>query len=476
MSIDQKQSFSKTFPQKSLFLKLHPPQAWMPILGLVIFTLLGILAGGGSMMRPAYIVGSFVVGLFLYFRYTFLYIGFTWWLWFLTPLVARLIDYQSGWDDQRLIQVSPYLVTLLTLYTFFRHFYLYRHESLPFILAIASVFYGLLVGLITNSYMPAVRSFLDWITPLSFGYHLFINWRDYPSYRQTIQRTFLWGVLVMSVYGIFQYLIAPEWDRFWLIESKMYTSCGSPEPLGIRVWSTMQSPGPFAAIMSVGLLLLFSRLEPLSIPTAVVGFLAFLLTLVRSAWGVYLLTLFISFPFFKERFQMRMFIALLVVLLSVVPLTTINYFSEKINSRVQTLSNLEEDNSFNSRRALLSQGIDSSLLRFIGSGLGGRVTLQEDTNRLEVKNLDSGILDLFNTLGWVGALPYTIGLFLLFLTSLINFSLVRLDPFMNISRALGLSYFSLIIFGNTFIGISGMILWGFLGISIAGCKYYQYKS
>jgi hypothetical protein len=228
--------------------------------------------------------------------------------------------------------------------------------------------------------------------------------------------------------------------------------------------------------MSVGLLLLFSRLEPLSIPTAVVGFLAFLLTLVRSAWGVYLLTLFISFPFFKERFQMRMFIALLVVLLSVVPLTTINYFSEKINSRVQTLSNLEEDNSFNSRRALLSQGIDSSLLRFIGSGLGGRVTLQEDTNRLEVKNLDSGILDLFNTLGWVGALPYTIGLFLLFLTSLINFSLVRLDPFMNISRALGLSYFSLIIFGNTFIGISGMILWGFLGISIAGCKYYQYKS
>jgi len=39
----------------------------------------------------------------------------------LTPLVARPADYQSGWDEQRLM-LAPYLVTLSTLATFLKIF------------------------------------------------------------------------------------------------------------------------------------------------------------------------------------------------------------------------------------------------------------------------------------------------------------------------------------------------------------------
>jgi hypothetical protein len=102
-----------------------------------------------------------------------------------------------------------------------------------------------LVGLINNPPLAVARAFLEWLTPILFGFHLFIHWRHYPSYRQNIQRIFLWGVLVMGVYGVLQYLVAPEWDRFWLINVKAF---GSAEPLAIRVFSTVNSPGPLQSL------------------------------------------------------------------------------------------------------------------------------------------------------------------------------------------------------------------------------------
>ena len=220
----------------------------------------------------------FIVGLFLYWRYPLLYLGFTWWIWFLTPLVRRFVDYRSGWVDPNIILVAPFLVTLISGISFIKYLpKSYRIGAFPFVMAIFSVCYGSMVGLIYFDKVLVIRTTLDWITPILFGFHLFVNWRNYLQYRRNIQNVFTWAVFLTGIYGILQYLIAPEWDKFWLIQTKLNTF-GDPEPLGIRVWSTMHSPGPFALVMMAGLILLFSSQHFLRLFASVAGYLAFLLS------------------------------------------------------------------------------------------------------------------------------------------------------------------------------------------------------
>ena len=231
----------------------------MAIAGFVLLTVVCYFAGATAALRLIYPVTALVVAVFLYLRHPILYISFTWWIWFLTPLATRLVDYRVGWDSTRQMLIAPYLVVFVTIATFFRHFPRASGQGgLPFVLAFIGVFYGFLVGLIYNPPIPVARGLMDWLSPIIFAFHLFINWRDYPSYRQNIQRTFLWCVLILGTYGVYQFVVAPEWDRYWLIQSKLFMSAGNPVPFGMRVWSTLHSVGPFGSVMQAGLLLLFT--------------------------------------------------------------------------------------------------------------------------------------------------------------------------------------------------------------------------
>jgi hypothetical protein len=346
-----------------------------------------------------------------------------------------------------------------------------RQDGLPFVLAFVGVVYGFLVGLINTSPITAFRGLLDWLTPIPFGFYLFINWRDYPEYRQNIQRVFLWGVLVTGAYGVAQYLLVPEWDRFWLISTKL-TSFGVPEPFKLRIWSTMPSPGPFSVMMMAGLLLLFTSKEALRLPAAGAGYLAFLLTMVRTMWGAWFLGLLILMGSLKAHLQMRLIVTILMMAVCVVPLVTIEPFATTITTRLQTLSNLDKDDSANVRKQIYERGLNSALTNALGNGIGNTFIVKD--GKLEPVIIDSGILDLFFTLGWFGAVFYLGGLLLL-LYNLFQYSEYRFDPFMAAARAISIGCFMTLPVGSTMLGFSGSVLWGFLGIAIAGHKYHQHQ-
>ena len=467
-----KQTLSNIYPKNVFPLALQPAPAWIAILGFIIVSAVLTLASAG-LMRFVFPAGALIVSVFLYFRYPILYLGFNWWMWFLTPWVARIVDFRGAWDPQRTLIVAPYLVALVTFVTFVRHFpKSYKQGSLPLLLAFVGVFYGCLIGLINNTPVGVARSLLDWLTPLLFSFHLFINWRDYPSYRQNMQRTFLWGVLVTGAYGVVQYLVAPAWDRQWIINTEL-TTFGTPEPLGIRVFSTMNSVGPFASVMAAGLLLLFTSKAVLRLPAAVVGYLSFLLSLARTNWAAWLIGLTLMLGSLKARLQMRLIITVVVLAVCVVPLVTIEPFSEVITSRLQSLTNLENDVSANERVGIYEQNFDRALSNLIGNGLGSVWDFNE-SGQLEAVVVDSGILDTFFTLGWLGALPYIGGLILI-IFSLFQYNEARFDPFMNTARAIGVSSFAQMVSGSAMLGLAGLVLWGFIGISMAGHRYYQHQ-
>lgn len=463
-----KQTLSSSFLEKDSSL------GWIAIWVLVVFSALCILAGAGSILRLAFIVGSFAVGVFLYRRYPLLYLGFTWWLWFLTPLVRRLVDYRSGWDQRGVMLLSPVLVTLITSVTFFK--YLPRASrlgGLPFVLSFIGVFYGLMIGLVNTSPMAAAQALLIWFTPIPFSFYLFINWRHYPELRQNIQRTFLWGVLVMGIYAVVQYVIAPEWDRFWLISSGLTTSAGNPEPFGMRVWSTMNSTQPFGVAMLAGLLLLFSSKDNLRIPAAVAGYVAFLLTTVRSAWLGWLVGLLTLLTSLKPKLQMRLIITILVLGICVFPLTTIAPFSEMINSRLQTFSNLENDTSANDRANTYQKTLGIALSQVLGKGIGNNVVTTAE-GKVETIQMDSGILDTLFAIGWFGTIFYLGGIVLIFF-NLFQGSESSFDPFASAARAIGVGLFVQTPLSSMTLGVGGVIFWSFLSMGMAAQKYYHHQ-
>jgi hypothetical protein len=449
-------------------------QGWIVIFGFLLISL-ALYLGPAASLRLIYPIIALVTGVFLYLRHPILYLGFTWWMWFLSPLFARLVDLKVGWDDTRQMLVAPYLVAFVTIGTLLRYLpSAYRQGGLPFILAFAGVFYGFLIGLVQNQPVPVARNLLDWLIPLLFGFHLFINWRDYPSYRQNIERTFLWCVLILGVYGIFQFVVAPEWDRYWLVQSKQTSSSGNPVPFGMRVWSTMHSIGPFGATMQAGLLLLFTRTGPLILPASAAGYVSFLLAQTRTNWGGWLFGMIMIMGSVKARIQMRLITILLVMVVCVAPLLTIEPISSVVATRFETFANLKEDSSFRDRSNIYDKSLSVALSNTLGNGFGGGLKINEKTGRIEIFVIDSGILDTFFTLGWFGAVPYLGGLILMIYQTL-QYTESRFDSFISVSRAIGVSVFCQLIIGSGMLGVSGIILWGFLGMAMAGHKYYQHQ-
>jgi hypothetical protein len=461
--MSQMQGIPNNSQKQGFSLALQPQAAWMAILGLLLITTLCLLAGLGKVLNIIFPAGSLAVGLFLYLRYPILYIGFTWWVFFLTPFIRRVSDFRGSFTDPSPMLLAPPLVAMISIITFYRNLpKAHEQGGLPFILSALGVFYGFLVGLINGSPVPAIISLMAWVSPILFGFHLFVNWRDYPSYRNNIQRTFLWCVLVTASYGVYQYLVAPEWDRFWLIQTKLYTSMGKPEPLGLRVWSTMNAPLQFGIVMLAGNILLFIGQGTLRIPGLAVGILSILLTSVRTVWGGFIIALITLLASLKGGFQMRLIAFILTIVLCIVPLSTVEPFSQVIQSRFATLSNVKDDQSAKDRAELYGRTLNLALSEVIGKGNG---TLQP---------IDSGIIELLLTLGWMGAIPYISGIFLSFY-SLFQSSKSKSDPFASAARAIVVGFLPMLAGSNVIIGIPGMVFWGFLGLGMAANKHYQHQ-
>jgi hypothetical protein len=465
-----------------------PALGWLAIFVLISFTLLCVVAGIGNLIRLAFPLGCFLVGIFLYRRYSILYLGFTWWLWILTPWVRRLIDYQSGWVNPSPVLLAPYLVTLITLAAFFRHLpQMYRQDYLPYVLSSAGIVYGMLIGLVNTKFGASTdilflhsvlagaaesKGFtytatgviihtLDWITPIPFGFYLLVNWQHYPEYRQNFQRVFCWGVIVAGGYGIVQYLIAPAWDKFWLqnVIAIGNSSFGTPEPLGIRVFSTMNAPGPFATFMMAGLLLLLTTKGSLAFIAVIAGYIPFLLSLARIMWGAWFVGLLVLGTSIKQSTQMRLIITLVLIAMIAAPLMTIEPFSEVIGDRLETLTSVQQDGSFQARSEIYQKALGVALSTVIGHGFG-------------TPRMDSAFIDMFVAMGWVGVVPYAGGITLL-VVGLFQSAKTRSDVFIHTATAISFGILVTIGIGNPLIEVSGLLMWSFQSIALAGQKYYK---
>jgi hypothetical protein len=154
----------------------------------------------------------------------------------------------------------------------------------------------------------------------------------------------------------------------------------------------------------------------------------------------------------------------MVIVLSVLPLTTIEPFSETISSRLQSFTT--KDESYKARSAGYAELFSLALSELPGKGLG--FVIKNDS----IGAYDSGIMAIFFSMGWLGAIPYLGAIFLL-LFSVFQSSEGSFDPFMSAARAISLSVFVQIGLGTVTSSLSGVVFWGFLGMAMAARKYYH---
>jgi hypothetical protein len=197
----------------------------------------------------------------------------------------------------------------------------------------------------------------------------------------------------------------------------------------------------------------------------------------RSAWLGWLAGVVTFFPFLKPRLQMRFVLTILVMATLVVPIVSLEPFSEAINQRLESLSNTSEDTSLQERTEGYEILLNLAFSEVIGQGLGSGSPRQEIGRAAVATALggsDSGILPLLFSFGWVGAIPYAGGI-LLILLQLFQGKDIGGDSFSSAARAIALGTFAQVGLNNIFPDAFGLVLWGFLGIGLAAQRYYAHQ-
>ena len=437
-------------------------------IGVTVLLLAGV---GGRLASIVYVLIAAVTGLILIFRSPPTYASFTLWLWFVTPFIRRVLDLRHGWNPTNPSLLAPPVVSMLGLLLLTRYGRELRGMLFaPFLLVLTALAYGYFVGIINSSLFAASYSLLTWLAPITFGIFLAASWRSYPELMVSVRRAYAIALPLLAAYGVYQFLRLPIWDSTWMRNAEL-RSLGPPLPLLMRVFGTLNAPGPYAAFLLSGMIVLLPSKGWLRFPAIAIGALALLLTRTRAVWIAFIIGLIVS-QFSQPIIRLpKRTLTMLVIALLALPFAATPQFKNTILPRLNTLTNLRSDNSF-IKRVEFSQGTANGIVESAeGNGLGttgGAVKLRGNQG---VRSLDNGFLEVFYVLGWPGGSLFFLGICALVIQAF-RFAEPRKDSFANSARATSIALISVLPIGDVFTGPTGTFLWSMVGLGIAAHTYH----
>ncbi len=434
-------------------------------------TLVMLIGFGGSLASIAYVAVAVGLGTLLYARDSAGYVSFTLWLWFITPFVRRVIDMHHGWTPASPALLAPLAVSLLAALTVLRRAGELRGRLYaPYLLVLFAFGYGYSVGIINAGLIPATYALLTWMAPAIFGLYVAINWRRYPEIAASVRRTFVWAVPILAAYGIYQFTRLPPWDAQWMINADM-RSIGAPQPFLVRIFGTLNTPGPYAAFLCAGALMLLPAKGKLRFVSVGIAMVSLLLARTRAMWVAFIIGLIVQQLGQPLKRVPKYFFTLIAVAIVSLPVASMPQFSALIAPRLRSFGNLPEDNSFIKRYNFSEQAAATIVETAEGSGLGstgGAIKLRGGAG---IRSLDNGFLEVFFIFGWPGGTIFFLGIAGLTMQS-IRFRETKVDPFANATRATSVALIAVLPIGEVFTGATGTLLWMSVGFGIAGHLYH----
>lgn len=451
----------------------HAPRMQIVAAFAVIFGIPALCIAGGQagLLHIVFPLLSLVVGAFLLWRCKPAYVELVFWLWFISPFLGRMADFQGGWTPNNAVELAPYITTALSAFPLLSSLQVFgTRRALPYVCALVAIIYGLIIGLMTLPTFDVLRALLNWIVPIFFGLFIYQNRSEYPEFKRAIERAFLIGILLTGIYGLYQFFRLPDWDRIWMLNVQI-NAFGATEPLKLRVFSTMNAPTIFAAISFCGLLLLFNMKGKLRLISAAVGFIGLMLTMSRSSWlslaagGIFLMICA------GMRQRIRLAIAVFACGVFLAGMWQVPVVHDLLVQRLNSFSDPNQDISFGARVAGHEAAFHRIAQEPYGEGMGSTTANHDTAGDDElIGPHDSSILEILYSLGWMGSLVYLLGL-----ASLVFqvFRTGNTDSLVTSSKAILVGFATQFLLNSVLIGVLGFMVWTFASMSLAAADYAQ---
>jgi hypothetical protein len=159
------------------------------------------------------------------------------------------------------------------------------------------------------------------------------------------------------------------------------------------------------------------------------------------------------------------------------PLTMIDAVSGRIVSRVQTIGNLSDDNSFQARSSFYQNFSSFATASIAGKGLGSvglGTKLADDPSQL-TGSIDSGIVEVCVVMGWPGTLLYVTGVFMLIWRAIKASLSQSRDRFAISGVGVAISIFAMMVMINTLQSEPGMLFVIGVLMPVIGLRYARHK-
>jgi len=441
-----------------------PSPVWLTTVASLALIATLFAAKAAMLLRIALCVCPVTIAMALLHASDQLYIQFTLWVWFLAPMVRRVVDQRFGFADQNVVLLAPLLVTMLSAHCL-TELPGTRLRIRPFFLCMAAVTYGCMIGLIEAPSAEVIYGYFNWLTPVLFGLFVYMRSSDYPVLRAAVRRTLLQGVALLGAYGIYQYVAPPVWDVYWWqsLPFGLVAAFGRPSPYEIRVWSTMNAPQPFAAMMGMSLLLILSARPRWVVPVALIGAKAFSLTLVRTEWLGWTAGMLYLASRMRPAVLIKCVIGAAALLLVFLPLLSLGTTRDVIGERLDSFTHLRSDDSVTTRLAMYQHLTGDLVQNPFGHGVSNQEVYLG-------YSLDSGPLRMLFNFGLLGTAMYLAGAVSALWVLLRNQD--RRDIFALGCTAVLLSAFAKFLSLSAFMNASGVMVWLAIGMGFAA---YQWK-
>jgi len=449
----------------------HPARdAWtrqLANIALIAAMTLPAFIGMGGLLRMAFPAAAVAIAaaLFLTGRFT-QYVTFLLWLFLLTPAVRRFVDLQAGWADPNLLLIAPYAAGLITLVSVPA---LIMRRDLPCAGGLLAILflatYGLLLAVYNGRLVPGTVDYLRWAIPPALAAFIIMNRAKQEELKKDLLVLLEITVPLLAAYGIYQFFFVPNWDALWMRNVEM-TSIGQPEPMQVRVFSTLNSPGPFAAFLMFGLTLLLAHRSPLKWLGLGLGVAALALTMVRTSW----IGLVVCFGYVLAVAPRQMQLSLLsfaAIGLLVAPMVlVVPQINEVLSQRFASLFELTRDTSYGERLSQYQLFFDVLDQNVAGYGLAQRGPIGATGQADAYQYVDGGYIELFLALGSVGGLCYLAALASITYTVFVR-GVWQAGAFVQGCRAVVISNLLLLVGGLMTVAEVGALFWTAVGIAAA---------
>ena len=449
----------------------------------VALTLL-LMFAAPNVLRYAFTVLCVLAGAVLYVRNKPAYFSFVLWIWMLAAWVHRMVDYNSQLSvEPSPVMVAPAAVTLLSAWALITHARaLARSHALPFACAFAGIAYGAFIGFLNANIgvLFVGKALATWLPAIFFAFFVYFHQEESERFRHAFNKTILYGLIVCSLYGLYQFFILPPWDRFWMKSVAEEGVFGYPVPMLVRDFSTTSSSQGFAGfIMTCVIFVIGQPRGWLSYLAVGLGVFCLPLTEVRTSWlGLTVGILFLIIAT-NKRHRIHVVTLVLGAIVAVSCVFVIPPVRTIVSARIGTLLHLQEDASTMERIIGTRAALHKAIHMPIGEGMGTMDTIhQVDLVKYrharyhgEIGPHDNSFVEILFSLGYLGSAFYIFGLeYGIYLS--IHGRRTR-DPFVASMMAVVLALLSVSFLDTIVGGWFAVMLWLALAMSISSRQEHQ---